>query len=43
MVNLRPFVFSKPNQHHFMKARFDISHEASMRLDAANDEYMIGL
>ncbi len=34
MIDLGPFVFAKPDEHHLVESGFDLSDESRMRLDA---------
>ena len=42
VIDLRPFVLAQADQHHLHQARFDIADEIRVRLDAADDQHVIG-
>jgi len=42
VIDFCAFVLAQADEHHFHQARFDIADEIRMRLDAADDEHVIG-
>ena len=42
VIDLRPFVLAQADQHHLHQARFDVADEIRVRLDAADDEHVVG-
>ena len=43
MINLRPRVLAESDQHHLVQARFDVAHEAGVRLDSTRNQNVVGL
>jgi hypothetical protein len=42
VIDFRSFVLSQADEHHLHQARFDVADEVRVRLDAADDEHVIG-
>ena len=43
VIDLRAFVLAQADEHHLHQAAFDVADEAGVRLDAADDQHVVGL
>ena len=43
VVQGRAFVLAQADEHHLVQAAFDFADKVSVRLDAADDGYVVGL
>ena len=43
VIDFRPVVLAQADQHHLVQARLDVADEPRVRLDAVDDQHMIGL